>query len=238
MWYSHRVTSRLKLCIQAKSRSTFQRFLYRRSGRPSWVLPRLRRLGAIISMPYSSLSLLSSASESYALSPISRAGSSSRKLPARTSSTSRHSAGEALCTDTASGRLLSAATATILVPLPRRVGPTARPPFLRSRRLHPRTPPPDSVFLARADAGPAAGAPLPACPSGPTAGTGGGRSGTEDTFPASPATALPFPEPIKHRAAPPACHATAARDYPRDAQDATPVPPPPIVLRSIPSVPP
>ena len=43
------------------------------------------------------------------------------KLPARTSSTSWHSAGEALWTDTARGRLLSAAIATIFVPLPRRV---------------------------------------------------------------------------------------------------------------------
>src|SRR5512135_2580499 len=68
-----------------------------------------------------------------------RAGNSSRKLPARTSSTSRHSAGEALCTDTARGRLLAAAIATIFVPLPRRVGPTARPPFsARERRIHER----------------------------------------------------------------------------------------------------
>jgi hypothetical protein len=50
-----------------------------------------------------------------------RAGSSSRKLPAKTASTSWHSAGEALSTDTARGRLLSATTAMILVPLPRRV---------------------------------------------------------------------------------------------------------------------
>src|ERR1035437_3584554 len=55
---------------------------------------------------------------------MSFSGSSSRKLPARTSSTSWHSLGEALWTDTARGRLLSAAIATIFVPLPRRVGPT------------------------------------------------------------------------------------------------------------------
>ena len=60
----------------------------------------------------------------------------------RTSSTSLHSAGEALATDTAKGRLLPAATATIFVPLPRRVGPTAKPPFSRSRRWHRRTLPP------------------------------------------------------------------------------------------------
>ena len=38
------------------------------------------------------------------------------------------------------GRLLPAATATIFVPFPRRVGPTAKPPFSRSRRWHRRTP--------------------------------------------------------------------------------------------------
>jgi len=53
----------------------------------------------------------------------------SRKLPARTYSTSWHSAGEALSTDKARGRLLSAAIAMVFVPLPRRVGPTAKPPF-------------------------------------------------------------------------------------------------------------
>ena len=51
MWYCHRVTSRRKLCIQAKSRSTFQRFLKQRSGHPSCVLPRRLRLGTINSMP-------------------------------------------------------------------------------------------------------------------------------------------------------------------------------------------
>ena len=41
------------------------------------------------------------------------------------------SCGEALCTLTARGRLWPSATATILVPLPRLVGPTAKPPFSR-----------------------------------------------------------------------------------------------------------
>lgn len=61
---SHRVTNLRKLCIQAKSRSTFQRRLYLRSDRPSCVFRlRLTRLGEIISTPYS-LICLSSASES------------------------------------------------------------------------------------------------------------------------------------------------------------------------------
>src|SRR6185312_17053766 len=68
-----------------------------------------------------------------------------QELPASASSTNWHTADEALSTATASGRLLPAAIAMIFVPLPRRVGPTAKPPFLRSRRLHPRTLLPDSV---------------------------------------------------------------------------------------------
>jgi 2OG-Fe(II) oxygenase superfamily len=81
---------------------------------------------------------------------MSRAESVSRKLSARTSFRGWHSADEALWTDKATGRLLPAATATIFVPLPRRVGPTAKPPFSRSRRLHPLTPHPDSACPAPA----------------------------------------------------------------------------------------
>jgi hypothetical protein len=47
------------------------------------------------------------------LSPINRTGSSSRKLPTITSSTSLHSASEALWTDTARRRLLPAATGQV-----------------------------------------------------------------------------------------------------------------------------
>lgn len=124
---------------------------------------------------------------------MSRAGSSSRKLPARTSSTSWHSAGEALCTDTARGRLLPAAIATIFVPLPRRVGPTARPPFSHSQRWHPRTPRPDSTGRAHASGAPVAVVLLPVSRSAPRAGIGGGRSGRVDIFRAVPATAPRFP---------------------------------------------
>jgi hypothetical protein len=81
---------------------------------------------------------------------MSRAGCSARKIPARTSSTSWHSPGEALSTDTARGRLLPAAIATIFVPLPRRVGPMAKSPFSRSRKSHPRMLPPDSACRVHA----------------------------------------------------------------------------------------
>jgi hypothetical protein len=167
---------------------------------------------------------------------MSRAGSWSRKLPARTSSTSWHSAGEALWTDTARGRLLPAAIAMILVPLPRRVGPTAKPLFSRSRRLHPRTPLPGSACLAHTDAGPEVSAPPPASRCGSTAGIGDDRFGTGDTFQATRATALPCPEPRTLRSTPPVCHATDARGYPLAALRAAPAPLLPIVLRSTPSV--
>src|SRR5450631_2110698 len=167
---------------------------------------------------------------------MSRAGSSSRKLPARTSSTSWHSAGEALCTDTARGRLLAAATATIFVPLPRRVGPTPRPLFLRSRRSRRRRPLPTSACLAPADAAPTFAAPLPTCPNAPTAGNDGGKSGRADTSPATRATALPCPAPTTRRSIPPACHATGGHGCRNAAPAAAPVRQSPIVLRSTPSV--
>src|SRR5882724_10228059 len=53
------------------------------------------------------------------LSPINFSGSSSRKLPASVSSTSFDSCGEAESIVTARGTLFPAATAMILVPLPR-----------------------------------------------------------------------------------------------------------------------
>jgi hypothetical protein len=145
---------------------------------------------------------------------MSLAGSSSRKLPARTPSTSWHSAGEALSTDTARGRLLSAAIATIFVPLPRRVGPTAKPPFWRLRRSHLQTPLPDSACLAYVAARPEVSAPLLTSRCAPTAGTGDGRSGRADTSPAAHATAHPCPAPTAHRSVPPACHATDDHGYP------------------------
>ena len=122
------------------------------------------------------------------------------------------------------------------MPLPRRVGPTARPLFWRSRRSHPRTPLPGSACPVHAAHAPAHAAPLPACPTAPTAGTAGGRSGTEDTFPAVRATARPCPAPTERRSTPLACHATDAHGCPRAAPAAAPVPPPSTVLRPTPSV--
>jgi hypothetical protein len=167
---------------------------------------------------------------------MSRAGSSSRKLPARTYSTSWHSAGEALSTDTARGRLLSAATAMIFVPLPRRVGPTAKPSFLRSRKWHRRTPHPDSAFPARAGAWPRASAPVPTCHCAPTAETGDGRSGTEGTYPAAHATAPLCPTPRAHHSVPNGYRAKDGHVYPAAALAAAPAQPRPIVYRSVPSV--
>src|ERR1700691_4253378 len=167
---------------------------------------------------------------------MSRAGGSSRKLPARTSSTSWHSAGEALWTDTARGRLLSAETATILVPLPRRVGATAKPPFSRSRMLRQRTPLPDSAGLAHADVAPASSAPLPASRCESIAGIGGGRSGRADISPATRATAPRCPAPRTHRSARHAFHATDGRGCPDAAEVAAPVPQLSTVRQSVPSV--
>src|SRR5271167_5013041 len=166
---------------------------------------------------------------------MSRAGNSSRKLPARTSSTSWHSAGEALCTDTARGRLLAAAIATIFVPLPRRVGPTPSPLFSRSRRSRPQRPLLTSTCLAPADAVPAVAAPLPVFRSAPIAGIYDGRSGREDIFPAARATAPRCPVPIARHAARPGCRATDGPACRPGAAVATPVPPLPIVRRSAPS---
>jgi hypothetical protein len=146
-------------------------------------------------MSYSSLSLWSSVSESYALSPMSLAGSSSRKLPAKTSSTSCDSCGEALWTDTASGRLLSAAIARIFVPLPRRVGPTASPPFSPLQTWHRQRLLPTSACLSSKDALPTAALSAPTFPSAPTAENGGGRSDREDISPVAHATARPCPKP-------------------------------------------
>src|SRR5579875_2318994 len=158
-----------------------------------------------------------------------RAGRRSRKLPAKTSSTSWHSAGEALSTATARGRLLPAATTMILLPLPRR--PDREAPFWRSRRWHPRTLRPDSVGPARVIGCPGVAAPLPTCRCAPVAETVGGRSGTADIAPAAPAIARPFLAPTRLRSAPRACHARGVPDHRYAAVAAAPVPPRPTVPR-------
>jgi hypothetical protein len=158
------------------------------------------------------------------LSPTRQAGNSSRKLPARTSSTSWYSAGEALCTDTARGRLLVAAMATIFVPLPRRVGPTAKPPFWRSRRLHRLTPRPSSTGRTHIGVAPVAAMPPPASRFVPTTGIGGGRLGTVGISPAVRAIARRCPRPTTHHAIRHRCRATDDRAHPTDAAVAAPVP--------------
>jgi hypothetical protein len=76
---------------------------------------------------------------------------------------------------------------------------------------------------------------LPACRCVPTAGNVGGRSGTADTSPASPATVLRFPAPRTPRSALRAYRATAGRDCPHAEAGAIPAPPLPIVHRSVPN---
>ena len=186
-------------------------------------------------MLYSSANVLSSPSESYALSPISRWGNSSRKHPAKTASTSRHSAGEALSTDTARGRPSPEAIATIFVPLPRLVGPTAKPPFWRSRRSHPRTLHPGSAFLARADVLPTDVAVRPTCPHVPIAESAGDRFGTEDTCRAFRTIAHRCPKSRERHSERRGCRAKDDRDYPRAAPGVEAVPPIPTARLSIPS---
>jgi len=169
------------------------------------------------------------------LSPTRLAGNSSRKLPARTSSTSWHSAGEALCTDTARGRLLVVAIATIFVPLPRRVGPTAKLPFWRSRKWHPRMPRLGSTDRAHGGAAPVAATPVPASHSVPIAGTGAGRSGKADIFRAVHATAPRCPTPRAHHAGRRVCRAMDDHAYRAGVAAAAPAPPVPTVHRSDPS---
>ena len=123
----------------------------------------------------------------------------------------------------------------IFVPLPRRVGPTAKPPFWRSRRSHPRTPLLSSTGRAHAGAWPAVAGTLPASHSAPIAGIYDGRSGKADTSPAVPATVLQCPTPIARHAARRGCRATDDHAYPPGAAVATPVPPLPIVRQSAPN---
>src|ERR1700682_2438502 len=167
---------------------------------------------------------------------MSRAGSSSRKLPARTSSTSWHSLGEALWTLMARGRLLAAARARIFVPLPRRVGPTAKPLFLRWPTSYPQKLLPDSVCRPHADVQPADGGPVSVCRSAPTVGSGDDRFDTEDICSVTLATALRFPAPKARHSELTVCHARAAHVCPNGSAVATPVPTLPTVRRSLPSV--
>jgi hypothetical protein len=110
--------------------------------------------------------------------------------------------------------------ATILVPIAATGGPTAKPPFGRSRRWHPRQPLPDSACLAYAGVRPAVLKLLPACRCAPIAGSRG-RSATVGTCPGVHATALPCPAPKAHHSTPHAYHATGGLDCPLAEPHAT-----------------
>ncbi len=161
--------------------------------------------------------------------PISLAGNWSRKLPGRAHSTNWHSTGEALSTATARGRLVPAVTAMILVPLPRRVGPTAKPLFWRWRKWHLQTLRPDSTGLVREDAVPAQSKPVPVCRCGPTAESGDGRSEMVDTCREVHATTLRCPTPAVHHSVRLWCRAMDGRAHRRDEPDAAPALSSPIV---------
>lgn len=124
----------------------------------------------------------------------------------------------------------------ILVPLPRRVGPMAKPPFSRSRKWHPRTPRPDSTCLAHADALPEASAPLLAFRFVSTAEICDDRSGMGDISPATRAIAPRCPEPRTLRSAQNAYRAKDDRDCQPDALHEAPARQPATVLRLTPNV--
>ena len=123
---------RRRFCNHANNLSTFHLRLYRRNGRPSCVLGTclLYLCGAISSTPYSTASLTSSGSLSYALSPIRRAGFSSvTKHLATVGSAMVTSCGEADAMCMAIGRLELSDIAMTFVPLPRLVFPISFPLF-------------------------------------------------------------------------------------------------------------
>ena len=177
---SHRVPTRRKFCIHEKSLSIFQRRLYRRSSRPSWVagLTRLRVCGAIMRVPLFS-NRASSLSLSYALSPIRRPIWSRTNRESRVFSTSLLSCGDALSICMEIGRPLPSAIAMILVPFPRLVGPTHRPLFLPPRRWHQSGTRinPDPLYLLNLSRAPRES--HSRCRSRPTWRTNDGRSGRE-----------------------------------------------------------
>src|ERR1700760_3614012 len=167
---------------------------------------------------------------------MSRAGSSSRKLPARTSSMSWHSLSEALWTLTARGRLLVAAIARVLVPLPRRVGPTAKPLFSRWQRGHQQRPLPDSVYRPHADVLPTDARLVPIGRFGPTVGSGDDRFEKVDICPATLAIGLRFPAPRELHSKLPAYHATGVPVCRNGARAATLAPTSPTARQLLPSV--
>ncbi len=136
--YSHLVFTRRKFWSQANNRSIFHLLRYRLSSRPSCVLGFTRpfRCGAI-SRTLRFRNRSSSLSLSYALSATTLLGFGRTKRLSRVRSANFVSWIEAVSIHRAIGRPLRSAIAMILVPFPRFVGPTHRPPFLLLRRSHP-----------------------------------------------------------------------------------------------------
>ncbi len=154
-------------------------------------------------------------------------GSSSRKLPASVSSTSFDSCGEAESIVTARGTLFPAAMAMILVPLPRLVLPTARPPFSQPRSCRRSNLRPDSAFLLGAVSRSVCATLSPTGRSAPTAGTVHARFGTADTCWAIPAIAPRCAESTALRSIPHACQPAAGRACRHAEETATAAPAPP-----------
>jgi hypothetical protein len=127
-WYSWRTSTRRKFWRHAQSRSTFQRRLYRRRGRPSWVLGACRcaRCGALSAIPWAA-NVASRGSLSSALSPISRSGRPSTNHAARVGATWVTACGAALAAWLATARPTRSAVAMTFAPGPRVVFPVQRP---------------------------------------------------------------------------------------------------------------
>src|SRR6202049_2531244 len=96
----------------------------------------------------------------------------------------------------------------IFVPLPRRVGPTAKPLFSHWRTWHLQKLRRDSVVHVREGFGPAVSMPVPAYPCAPTAESGDDRSETVDTSQAVRGTEPRCPAPTVPRSARHAYRAT------------------------------
>jgi hypothetical protein len=123
------------------------------------------------------------------LSPINRIGRSARKRASRVAATKCGSYGEALATWTAIGRPCRSQIAMILLPFPRRVGPTAAPPFSPRQRWRRRTLRTDRSCRDRADLPQGAAVVPPSVRTVARVGSGDGTSGTEDSGAADHGTA-------------------------------------------------
>ena len=197
---------RRNLSNQANNLSTSHRRLYLGSFLLSCVCFALvDRLGAISSRPNCFSISASSLSLSYALSPISRSGSSSMKRCSTVSTASCDSCRSPLAIPAAIGRPLRSDIAMILVALPRLVTPTKGPPFLSphacrrcklrlNRAFHgPSSPGPEHVVCERASH------------HHSILGTYGGRFGRADSGWVSPSMGRPCEVSTKHLPRPLLC---------------------------------